>query len=111
MTGPFPVWHDFRKPALNVFTVAGAIKFLGIHTRRLHPFPNCTTTADVNCPKVLTYIDLIMCELMMYAWPFVTTILKGSLIAVATIYEFCSGAYFTSASYCPAAAVKCLTAS
>lgn len=30
---------------------------------------------------------------MTYAWPFATT--KGSLIAIAIIYGFCSGAYVT----------------
>ena len=35
----------------------------------------------------------LMCAIMTYAWPFATT--KGSLIVIAVIYGFCSGAYFT----------------
>ena len=35
----------------------------------------------------------LVCAIMTYAWPFATT--KGSLIAVAVIYGFCSGAYIT----------------
>ena len=43
----------------------------------------------VNASAPLT----LVCAIMTYAWPFATT--KGSLIAVAVIYGFCSGAYIT----------------
>jgi len=33
----------------------------------------------------------LLCAIMTYVWPFVTT--KGSLVAIAVIYGFCSGAY------------------
>ena len=33
----------------------------------------------------------LMCAVMTYIWPFVTT--KGALIAIGIIYGFCSGAY------------------
>ena len=33
----------------------------------------------------------ILCAIMTYIWPFATT--KGSLIVIAIIYGFCSGAY------------------
>jgi len=36
----------------------------------------------------------LLCAIMTYVWPFATT--KGSLIAIAIIYGFCSGAYISS---------------
>ena len=36
--GPFFAWHEFRKPAFNVFVLAGSITFLGLYTRTFHPF-------------------------------------------------------------------------
>ena len=140
-TEPFFVWHDFRMPAFNVFIVAGAINFLGLYTRRFHILSLMSRyEPDVNCPKVLTYIDLsaiavgvtpgfsfylvsitnassgfgrvasgylgdkvgainvsapmtLVCAIMTYAWPLAKT--NGSLIAVAIIYGFFSGAYVT----------------
>lgn len=138
--GPFFCWHDFRKPAFNVFIIAGAINFLGLYTREFHTFYKLHREADVNDQTVLTYIGLsaiavgvspgfsfylvsianassgfgrvasgylgdkigavnvsapltFVCAIMTYAWPFATT--KGSLVAVAIIYGFCSGAYVT----------------
>ena len=34
-TGPFFAWHDFRKPAFNVYIFAGILNFLGLYTREL----------------------------------------------------------------------------
>ena len=31
-TGPFFAWHDFKKPAFNVFTLGGVLNFLGLYT-------------------------------------------------------------------------------
>ena len=41
-TGPFFAWHDFRKPAFNIFLIAGAVNFLGLYTRRFYPFHAAT---------------------------------------------------------------------
>lgn len=35
-TGPFFAWYDFKKPAFNVYVLAGVINFLGLFTCRFH---------------------------------------------------------------------------
>ena len=32
-TGPFFAWHDFQRPAFNVYIFAGVLNFLGLYTR------------------------------------------------------------------------------
>ncbi|KAF9646429.1 MFS general substrate transporter [Thelephora ganbajun] len=119
--GPFFAWHDFRKPAFNVFVSAGIINFLGLYT--LLTYIDLSAIAVGIPPEFSFYLLSItnaasgfgriasgrlgdklgalnvsapltlVCAIMTYAWPFATT--KGSLIAVGVIYGFCSGAYVT----------------
>ncbi|KAF9781198.1 MFS general substrate transporter [Thelephora terrestris] len=119
--GPFFAWHDFRKPAFNVFVLAGAITFLGLYT--LLTYIELSAIALGITPGFSFYLVSIanassgfgritsgflgdklgainvsapmtlVCAIMTYFWPLATT--RGSLIAVAVIYGFCSGAYVT----------------
>ena len=58
-TGPFFAWHDFRKPAFNVYILAGILNFLGLYTCALHAlFRTTYRTANVDLLKVLIFIDL-----------------------------------------------------
>ena len=47
--------------------------------------------ADKLGPLTVTAPLTLLCAVMTYVWPFATS--KGSLIAIAIIYGFCSGAY------------------
>ena len=47
--------------------------------------------ADKFGPLTVIAPPSILCAIMTYVWPFVTT--KGSFVAIAIIYGFCSGAY------------------
>lgn len=118
-TGPFFAWHDFKKPAFNVFTIGGVLNFLGLYT--LLTYIDLSATRIGISPKFSFYLISIAnagsglgrissgfladkfgaltvtgpltltCAAMTYAWPFVSN--KGALIAIGIIYGFCSGAY------------------
>ncbi|KAF9783217.1 MFS general substrate transporter [Thelephora terrestris] len=118
-TGPFFAWHDFKKPAFNVFAIGGILNFLGLFT--LLTFIDLSATSIGISPKFSFYLVSItnagsglgrvssglladrfgaltvtgpltlMCAIMTYIWPFVST--KGALIAIGIVYGFCSGAY------------------
>ncbi|KAF9643781.1 MFS general substrate transporter [Thelephora ganbajun] len=118
-TGPFFSWHDFKKPAFNVFIFAGILNFLGLYT--FLTYIDLSATRVGISPKFSFYLVSIanagsglgrissgiladrlgaltviapltlLCAVMTYIWPFVTT--KGPLIAIGIIYGFCSGAY------------------
>ena len=47
--------------------------------------------ADKFGPLTVIAPPTLLCAIMTYVWPFATT--KGSLVAIAVIYGFCSGAY------------------
>lgn len=118
-TGPFFAWHDFKKPAFTVFAFSGILNFLGLYT--LLTYIDLSATSIGVSPNFSFYLVSItnagsglgrissglladrfgalsvtgpltlMCAIMTYTWPFLTT--KGALIAIGIIYGFCSGAY------------------
>ena len=50
-------------------------------------------SADKFGPLTVTGLLTLLCAIVTYVWPLATT--KGSLIAIAVIYGFCSGAYIS----------------
>jgi len=49
--------------------------------------------ADKFGPLTLMAPPTLLCAIVTYVWPFATT--KASLVAIAVIYGFCSGAYIS----------------
>jgi len=118
-TGPFFSWHDFKKPAFNMFILGGFLNFLGLYTLLTYIDVSAISVgispefsfyllsianagsglgrvssgllADKVGALTVTAPLTLVCAAMTYAWPFATT--KGSLIAIGIIYGFCSGAY------------------
>lgn len=119
--GPFFAWHDFKKPAFNVLILSGVLGFLGLYTfltyidlsaTRVGISPGFSfylvsiANAGSGLGRVvsgvlsdqfgaITVIGplTLLCAVMTYLWPFVTT--EGALIAIGIVYGCCSGAYVT----------------
>lgn len=117
--GPFFAWHDFKKPAFNVFTIAGIINLLGFYTVTTYIDLSATRAgipasfsfylvaisnaggglgrvvsgilADQFGALNITVLMTLLCAVTTYIWPFVTT--KGGLIVIALVYGFSCGGF------------------